>query len=76
MVFHSAPFLFAPFGLLLMVLVIGTIGYMGIKLARTEQTKTSEIDADQALATLRQRYANGEIDEETYETRARTLRER
>lgn len=32
--------------------------------------------ADDALETLRRRYARGEIDEETFEARARTLRER
>jgi uncharacterized membrane protein len=70
---HSAPFLFAPFGFLLMVLVVGTIGYLGIKLARTESTDTSESDADQALETLRRRYANGEIDNEEFQERKERL---
>lgn len=70
---HSAPFLFAPFGFLLMVLVAGTIGYVAIKLARTESTATSESDADEALETLRQRYANGEIDGEEYQERKERL---
>ena len=32
--------------------------------------------ADDAMETLRRRYARGEIDDETFESRARTLRER
>ena len=73
MAFHPAPFMFAPFGFLLMVLLAGTIGYVGLKFARNGSTEPSESDADQAIETLRRRYANGEIDGEEYQERKERL---
>lgn len=73
MVVHSTPFLFAPFGFLLMVLLAGAIGYLGYKLARNGSTDTTESEADQALETLRHRFATGEIDEEEFQERKERL---
>ncbi|WP_200899132.1 SHOCT domain-containing protein [Halanaeroarchaeum sulfurireducens] len=43
----------------------------------TERSGESHSEqSDDAVETLRKRYARGDIDEETYEKRARKLRER
>jgi putative membrane protein len=68
----GGPFMFAPFGLLLVLLLVGAVGYLVLKLTRSG-TDTSETKADQALETLRRRYANGEIDDEEYQTRKERL---
>lgn len=73
MVLHSAPFVFAPFGFVLMVLLAGAIGYLGLRLVRNGSTDTSESEADQALETLRHRYATGEIDAEEFQERKERL---
>lgn len=70
---HSTPFLFAPFGFLLMALLVGAIAYLGLKVARTDQTETSKSEADRALETLRHRYATGEIDAEEFQERKERL---
>lgn len=73
MVLHSTPFLFAPFGFLLLAILAGGLGYVVLK--RTGgRTDTSEDGADRALETLRQRYASGEIDAEEYQERKELLR--
>lgn len=68
----GGPFWFAPFGFLLVLLLVGAVGYLVIKSTRSE-SDSSEAKADQALATLRRRYANGEIDEEEFQTRKERL---
>lgn len=73
MVVHSTPFLFAPFGFLLMVLLAGAIGYLGYKLARNGSTDTTESGTDQALETLRHRFATGEIEAEEFQERKERL---
>ena len=73
MAIHQAPFMFAPFGFLLLLLLAGTVGYVGVKFARNDSTDTSETQADQALQTLRRRYASGEIDAEEYRERKEYL---
>lgn len=68
--------MFAPFGFLLLGSLAGAIGYMGVKFGRNGRTETADTEPDQALETLRRRYANGDIDEETFETQARKFRDR
>lgn len=71
---HATPFLFAPFGFLLVVLLAGAIGYVGVKFARNGSTETPETGSNQALETLRRRYASGEIDAEEFQERKEHLR--
>jgi putative membrane protein len=66
--FHMMP----PFGFLLVLLLIGTIGYFVVKSARSG-TRSAGTTPDQALETLRRRYANGEIDDEEFQTRKERL---
>lgn len=73
MAIHQAPFMFAPFGFLLLVLLAGVVGYVGVKLARNDSTDASETQTDQALETLRRRFANGEIDAEEFQERKTRL---
>ncbi|MEF8825945.1 MAG: SHOCT domain-containing protein [Halapricum sp.] len=68
----GGPFLFAPFGFLLILLLVGTVGYLVFKSTRSG-TDTAETKADQALETLRRRYANGEIDDEEFQARKERL---
>lgn len=69
---HATPFVFAPFGFVLLVLLVGIIGYVGFKLTRSERSDADD-GADQALETLRRRFANGEIDEEEFQMRKERL---
>lgn len=65
----GGPFMFAPFGFLLLV---GAVGYLVLKSTRSG-TDAAETKADQALETLRRRYANGEIGDEEFQTRKERL---
>ncbi len=56
-----------------MVLLAGAIGYLGLKLVRNGSTDTAESEADQALETLRHRFATGEIDAEEFQERKERL---
>lgn len=63
------PFFAVPlFGLL----VVGLVGYGTFRAFRTPSTDSPE-QTDQALETLRQRYARGEIDEEEFQSRMTRL---
>ena len=62
-------FAFPLFGLL----VAGLLGYGAFKAFRTHSPDSPE-QTDQALETLRQRYARGEIDEEEFQSRMTRLR--
>ena len=68
----GGPFMFAPFGFLLVLLLVGTVGYLVFKSTRSG-TDASETSADKALETLRRRYANGEIDDEEFQMRKERL---
>ena len=68
----GGPFMFAPFGFLLILLLVGTVGYLVLKSTRSGND-ASETRADRALETLRRRYANGEIDDEEFQTRKERL---
>lgn len=68
----GGPFMFAPFGFLLVLLLVGAVGYLVLKSTRSG-TDAAETKADQALETLRRRYANGEIDDEEFQTRKERL---
>jgi putative membrane protein len=63
--------MFAPFGFLLVVLLVGTVGYFVLKSTRSGTDAGTK--ADQALETLRRRYANGDIDDEEFQTRRERL---
>jgi putative membrane protein len=69
----GGPFMFAPFGFLLLLLLVGAIGYLVLRSTRKDGS-TAETELDSALATLRRRYANGEIDNEEFQTRKERLR--
>ena len=60
-------------GLLLMVAIV--VAVWSVLTTGTSADGDSN-RGDDAMETLRRRYARGEIDEETFESRARTLRER
>lgn len=63
-----------PFvGLLVMVAIVYALWHV---LTSGTSVGGDSNGADDAMETLRRRYARGEIDEETFEARARTLRER
>lgn len=66
----GGPFMFAPF--LLFFLLVGTVGYIAFKATRGA-SDSPETKTDQALETLRRRYANGDIDEEEFQTRKERL---
>lgn len=68
----GGPFMFAPFGFLLVLLLLGAGVYL---LYRTTQSESgsAESSADAALETLRRRYAQGEIDDEEFQTRKERL---
>lgn len=68
----GGPFMFAPFGFFLILLLVGAVGYLVLNSTRNG-TDASETKADQALETLRRRYANGEIDDEEFQTRKERL---
>lgn len=68
----GGPFVFAPFGFLLIFLLVGVVGYAVFK-PTSGGSDTSETRTDRALETLRRRYANGEIDEEEFQTRKERL---
>ncbi|MEF8781901.1 MAG: SHOCT domain-containing protein [Haloarculaceae archaeon] len=68
----GGPFMFAPFGFLLVFLLVGTVGYVVLKSTRSGND-ASETRVDKALETLRRRYANGEIDDEEFQTRKARL---
>lgn len=57
------------------LLIMGTVVYLLWSAISGSSPRPTE-RADDAMETLRKRYARGEIDEETFEERARTLRER
>lgn len=63
------PFL----GLLVMVAIVFALWSV---FTTSTSTGGDSNRADDGMETLRRRYARGEIDEETFEARARTLRER
>jgi putative membrane protein len=65
-------FMFAPFGFLLVLLLVGAVGYLVLNSTRSG-TDASETKANQALETLRRRYANGEIDNEEFQMRKERL---
>lgn len=62
--FHMMP----PFGFLLVLLLVGVIGYFVVTSTRSG-TDSTDTTTDQALETLRRRYANGEIEDEEFQTR-------
>ncbi|MFA9517925.1 SHOCT domain-containing protein [Halopenitus sp. H-Gu1] len=64
--------MFAPFGFLLVLLLVGALGYLVFRSTRSG-TESSKTGTDQALETLRRRYANGEIDDEEFQTRKERL---
>ena len=68
----GGPFMFAPLGFLLVLLLVGAVGYIVLKSTRSG-TDASETRADRALETLRRRYANGEIDDEEFQMRKERL---
>ncbi|MEF8826431.1 MAG: SHOCT domain-containing protein [Halapricum sp.] len=57
------------------LLVMGTVVYLLWSVISGPSPK-STARTDDAMETLRKRYARGEIDDEEFEERARTLRER
>lgn len=69
----SVPF--ALFGPWVGLLVVGAIGYV-LWSAIGEPSSAAGDRPDEAMETLRRRYAAGDIDAATFEERARTLRER
>ena len=63
-----------PFiGLLIMAAIVFAF-WAAISGGRSGESHSEQ--SDDALETLRKRYARGDIDEETFEKRARKLRER
>lgn len=68
----GGPFVFAPFGVLLMLLLVGTIGYLAYRVTQ-QGGEAAGAEADSALETLRRRYANGELDNEEFQTRKERL---
>lgn len=71
--FVGGAHMFAPFGFLLVLLLVGTVGYFVVKSTQSGNN-SSEARGDQALETLRRRYANGDIDEEEFNKRRESLR--
>lgn len=68
----SFGFLGPLFGFLIMAVIVFTLW----SAFRTGWfTDSSPEQSDDAMETLRRRYARGDIDEETFESRAQTLRE-
>lgn len=66
---------FAFLGPLVGLLIVGTVAYL-LWSANGDSSPTSTAQTNDAMETLRARYARGEINEEEFEDRARTLRER
>jgi len=62
-------------GPLVGLLIMGTVVYL-LWSAIAGPTSSSTERTNDAMETLRERYARGEIDEAEFEERARTLRER
>ncbi|MCU4728341.1 SHOCT domain-containing protein [Halobacteria archaeon HArc-curdl7] len=62
-------------GPLVGLLIMGTVVYL-LWSAIAGSTPESTEQTNDAIETLRKRYARGEIDEEEFEERARMLRER
>ena len=60
-------------GLLIMAAIVFAL-WSAISTGRSVESRTEQ--SDDALESLRKRYARGDIDEETYESRADKLRER
>lgn len=65
---------FAFVGPLFGLLVMGAVIYLLGRVLTTSSASSAQ--QDDAMETLRQRYARGEIDEEEFEKQARTLRQR
>lgn len=66
--------LFPFFGLLVMLLVVGVIGYALVRAFQPPARPRGNQRTDSALELLRQRYASGEIDEEEYRSRQASLK--
>lgn len=69
----GGPFVFAPFGFLLMLLLVGAVGYLVLRSTRQDAAAAGDPETDSALETLRRRYATGEIDTEEFQTRKERL---
>lgn len=68
----GGPFMFAPIGFLLVLLLVGAIGYL-VYQSGQRGGDTDGAETNPALDTLRRRYANGEIDDEEFQTRKQRL---
>ena len=68
----TGPHLLAPFGFLLILLLVGAVGYAFVQSNRDGDASPKH-RSDPALETLRRRYATGEIDEEEFRTRREQL---
>jgi len=66
---------FPIFGPLVGVLTVGVIGYLLWSVLADSDSSGPRTEATDAMETLEDRYARGDIDEDEFERRARTLRE-
>lgn len=64
----AGPHGFAPFGFLLVLAVVGALGYLLLQ-SLGDSEDPGESKPDEALETLRRRYAQGEIDDEEFQAR-------
>lgn len=71
----SGAWTFGFLGPLVGLIVMGTLVYLLVRAVGGGQSERGASHPGDAMETLRERYARGEIDEEAFEKRARTLRE-
>lgn len=64
---------FGGFGMLLCLIVLIAVGYFVLRFSR-KRTDAMGNDSSRALDILKERYARGEIDKETYDRMKQELR--